>query len=246
MALHPVSTFLTGACLSGATLLLSACEAKPQTKPAPKAAQAAEDHSLRVKAIGSYILVQSEGGNHTFVCSDGTNIQSMPALKARFGNAFLWFRHEKKAYVIQDPATLAKARELFKDDPELEAQEKALEEQESKLDKQRDAIDARRDVLDQQRDRLEAQTEGLDEETQGATQALARMDVEQRKLDKDMQALDKELEALDKELETMSKQLETVSARQERLMNAAEQQLQLMMVETVKRGVAQPVNDKIK
>lgn len=240
MALHPLSILLTGAFLSGATLLLSACEAKPQ---APKAV---EDHSLRVKAIGSYILVQSDGGNHTFVCTEGAHSQSLPALKARFGNAFLWFRHEKKDYVIQDPATLAKARELFKDDPELEAQEKALEEQETKLDKQRDAVDARRDALDEQRDRLVDDEEDQDEEAPKSATARARLDAEMQKLDKGMQALDKDMQGMDKELEKLSKKLEDISAKQEKLMHAAEGQLQLMMVEAVKSGVAQPVNDKIK
>ncbi len=238
--------------LASTTLLLSACEAKPQASQmpmaprAPRAPAALEEHSLRVKAIGSYILVQSDGGNHSFVCTEGSHSQSLPALKARFGNAFLWFRHEKKAYIIQDLATLAKARDLFKDDPELEAQEKAMEEQETRLDKQRDAVDARRDALDEQRDRLQDQEENLDDENLNSASARTRLGTDMQKLDQGMQALDKELQGLDKELETMSKQLEAVSAKQEKLMQAAEQQLQLLMVESVKSGVAQPLNDKIK
>ena len=240
MALNSVSLLF-----ASATLLFSACEAKPQVSKAVPAA-IKEDASLRVKAIGAYILVQSDGGNHTFVCTEGAHSQSLPTLKARFGNAFLWFRHEKKAYIIQDPATLAKARDLFKDDPELEAQEKALEEQETRLDKQRDAVDARRDALGEQRDRLVDQEESLDDEAQGSTTARIRLDTEMQKLDKGMQALDKEMQGMDKDLEQLSRQLEAVSAKQEKLMQAAEHQLQLMMLETVKSGVAQPVDDKIK
>lgn len=239
MALNTLSILL-----ASATLLFSACEAKPQA-PSPKPATTKEDSSLRVKAIGAYILVQSDGGNHTFVCTEGTHSQSLPAMKARFGNAFLWFRHEKKAYIIQDPATLAKARELFKDDPELEAQEKSLEDQVTSLDKRRDAIDARRDALDAQRDRLVDREDDQDEDTKGANVAHARRDAEVQKLDKDLQALDKEVQTLDQEMEKLNHQLETVSNRQEQLMHDAEHQLQLMMVETVKSGVAQPVNDKI-
>jgi predicted phage tail protein len=241
----PFTCAIACALLSGSTLLLAACDARPQVPKAVVPA-VAEDQGLRMKAIGSYILVQSEGDNRTFVTTEGAHIKSIPALKARFGNTFLWFRFEKKDYVIQDPATLVKARELFKEDAELEAQEAALETQEAELDHQHEAIDARRDVLDEQRDRLGAQEEDQAEDAQGSASAHTGLDAERRKLDKEMQALDKELQTLDQELEKLSQQLEAVSAKQEKVMNAAEHQLQQMMMDTVKSGIALPVADKIK
>lgn len=231
------------ALIGGSTLFLSACDLRPQPpKAAPVAAAA--DPGLHVKAIGPYILVQGGQGEEMYVTTDGAHIKSIPALKAKYGPAFLWFRFEKKAYVIRDAATLTKARELFREDAALEAQEQALEEREAKLEAQREALDARRDAQDPARERLEEEEEALAEEAPAA--ARARIEGERQKLDKELAALDQELEGLEQAGEALEREREALSLQQERFTETAEQQLQALLAAAVKHGVAVPADDKMK
>lgn len=242
MTQYPVSSLLACSFLSGTTLLFSACEARGQK---PKATAARTEPNLAVKAVGPYLLLQREGGSSTYVCTDGARIPSLRALQARFGDAFLWFHHEKKAFVLQDPATLAKARELFREDPDLEAQDKALEAQEAQLDERRDDLDARRDRLEAQRDHLDQEREQLEEDDQASTQAHARLDAEMKRLDQRLELLDKEGQSLDQAFETLSQQRDALSDREEQRSQQAEAQLRSLLAASVKGGVAQPVGDKI-
>lgn len=230
---NPISTLLACSFLSGTTLLLSACESRG---PKPQAKTTTITPDLGVKAVGPYLLLQREGGGSTYICTDGARIPSLHALQARFGDAFLWFRQEKKAFVIQDPATLAKARVLFQEDPELEAQDKALEAQEARLDERRDALDAERDRLDQKREQLE-------EDDQVSTHT--RLDIEMQKLEQRLELLGQELHALDQEIEILSQQREALSDRVDQRSQHAEAQLRSLLAASVKGGIAQPVDDKI-
>lgn len=235
---------LAAALLYGSALALAACECRSGAAAVPQEAPKAQ--GAKARAAGTYVFFRSRGEHSSLIVSSGARIDSTDSLKARFGGSFLWFLQDRKPYVIQDEAILAKAEDLFKGDPSLEAQDRQLETREGQLEAQQNGLDARRDALDDKRDRLDEREEALNGEGPAPAGARARIDSERQAIDRDIQALDGELQKLDQAMEKLNGERETLSAKQEKQMEAAERQLLWLIQEAVKNGVARPVADKMK
>ncbi len=115
---------LTVACVASAAisspLLQKAPEppAPPQAPPAPPRPPEPPRPPRPERPEMTYAFVRSDGKGMS--CSASTSEQhEVQALKKRLKGDFLWFRDKDHSYVIEDPAEIAKLRELFKPMDEL-------------------------------------------------------------------------------------------------------------------------------
>ena len=249
MTLKTLPAFSISAFIIGSALTLSGCQPRAQgTASSPKAASPGVNPAsiLELKAIGPYLFVRGGEGDSVFVVENGAHIDSVATLKKRFGSTFLWFRLEGRPYVVQDEAALQQVRDLFKEDATLEAREQALEAQDSKLDGQRDGLEARMDTMTTREEKLDEQEEALEEESPAASAARELLAKDRQALQQEMAGLEKEEQALEQQTQKLNQQQEELSKQQEQLAETAERQLQLRMMEFVKKGLAHPVNDKLK
>jgi beta-lactamase regulating signal transducer with metallopeptidase domain len=89
----------------------------------------------------SYAVISPnrEGMSFSGVWDDLTSQQIEAARKQAKGE-FLWFTHEGKAYILDDPAAIAKIESLCKSMEELGKQQKELERQQKELGKQQEEL----------------------------------------------------------------------------------------------------------
>ena len=85
------------------------------TAAAPAAAPAAESRTIRLHDGGdSYALVR-KGERGITMSGSSDDIDDIEAARARADRDFIWFRRGGDAYVIDDPATVARANEAWRD-----------------------------------------------------------------------------------------------------------------------------------
>jgi prefoldin subunit 5 len=149
------------------------------------------------------------------------------ALKAKFGDAFLWFMKDHQGYVIKDGAALAKVRDLFRPEEALEAREGALDRQEEELDRRQEGLEARQDTLD---DRLES----LEEREEEGQDIAARRSA----LEKERAPLDREAKALGQEQEKLAERQRELGREQEKASQEAMRGLEALAADALRAGLA--------
>jgi len=102
------------------------------------------------KKSGYRYYVSDNGGSYAIVRGDGSHqmsfngdIHSSDIDKARQqagGKDFLWFKHEGKSYIVDDPATLAQIEAMYKPMEDLGRQQEELGKKQEVLGKQQEEI----------------------------------------------------------------------------------------------------------
>lgn len=173
----------------------------------------AEDHM-------TYVLFAP--GSESISMSGSTNdVERARALRVG-SEALLYVRRAGASYVIRDPGTLRAARALF------EPQE-ALGAQQSQLGSQQSALGARQAALGAEQARL------------GARQANATPR-EQEDLGRQQDELGRRQDALGQQQDALGRQQDALGREQDRLARIAEQKLDSLIGDAVRRGVAQRVD----
>src|SRR6202034_3808343 len=67
---------------------------------------------------------------------DRDDAEHARSLKKKYSGDFIWFEHDEKSYAIDDMATVARAKQLWLPQVELEKQQKDLARQQEDLAKQ--------------------------------------------------------------------------------------------------------------
>jgi beta-lactamase regulating signal transducer with metallopeptidase domain len=201
------------------------------TSPAAVAVPATVAQVTRLHTAGTrdaYALIRK--GKDGFAMSGSSD--DIPAIKtARSGldSDFIWFRRADKAYVIVDPATVARAQEAWRDSDKLGNQMEALGEQMEVHGAKMEALGEQMEQLAPPREEspaMKAAAQRMEElgKQQGAlgaqqaqlAAAMARGDEAQRgQLDRQMEALSNQQEALSRQMEQQSAVLEDASERLE-------------------------------
>lgn len=171
--------------------------------------------------------------------------------RSRGAGDYLWFRRSGKAWVIDDPAALARAVALFDPLRALEPEQEALRDRERALDHRENALDAEEERIDAAMERLdEHDADSDDDEDDGEYAAAApappspadereRGELERRQ--EELHARQRELQAEQREFERDERALDQ---REERLEAEAEAQLWRLMEESIGSGVAKAVGGR--
>jgi hypothetical protein len=176
------------------------------------AATAAADHA-------SYILF-APGSDSITMSGSSDDIRRARALRSG-REALLYIREGDAAYVVRDPETLRAARALF-------APEEALGAQQSELGSRQSALGARQARLGAEQARL------------GALQANATPR-EQEDLGRQQDELGRQQDVLGQQQDALGQQQDALGREQDRLARIAEDKLQLLVTDALRRGLAQRV-----
>ena len=117
-------------------------------------AYAQKDHSTYVVSNGkksgyryyfsnngdSYAIVKGNGSEHISFNGDIHTSDIDKARKLANGRDFLWFRHEGKDYVVDDPGTIAQIEAMYKPMEDLGRQQEELGKKQEALGKQQEEI----------------------------------------------------------------------------------------------------------
>jgi len=96
---------------------------------------------------GAYYIGRYDDGDSRFaivtkdsdaltMSGDRDDAEHARSLKKKYSGDFIWFQHEEKSYVIDDAATVARAKQLWQPQVDLERQQKDLAKQQEDLAKQ--------------------------------------------------------------------------------------------------------------
>ena len=188
------------------------------------AALSAATISIPMAAIAAdhttYVLF-SPGTDSVSMSGSMNDITRARALRAG-KEPLLYVRQGGTAYVIRDPATLTAARALFAPQEQLGAQQ-------AELGSQQAALGSRQAALGAQQARL------------GARQANATP-AEQSELGRQQDELGRRQDQLGQQQDALGRQQDALGREQDRLAHIAEDKLQALVADAIRRGIAQRVD----
>jgi chromosome segregation ATPase len=189
--------------------------------PTPAPASAPDDHA-------SYAFVR-KGEDGIAMSGNSDDADDIEAARARIDGDFLWFRRAGKAWVVRDPATIARARQAWAGTEGIEQEMRVLQAQMKPHEARMKALGARMQALDHDNamDTPEAKAalrniEAMSDRMQALAErqvALAgRMrhsgdDGERDRLEADRERLEHQQEALEAELDKHNATIAALSAR---------------------------------
>ncbi|HVM23558.1 MAG TPA: hypothetical protein VM308_09725 [Sphingomicrobium sp.] len=184
-------------------------------------ATAGPAHASQAESADRFHFVLFSSGDSSSM--NGTNDDYSRARAMRRGSEpLLYFRQNGAAYVIRDPATLARADALMKPQRELGARQSALGREQSALGRQQAALGAEQGRIGRM-----------------MADATARQMAE---LGRQQSALGRQQSALGAQQSTLGKQQGELGREQSRLAGLAAAQLRTLVAEALQRGLAQRVD----
>ena len=208
-------------------------------KPAAKAPVTVSDTSVTRPARGDAYALVRDGHDSMTVSGNMFDIRAADKAKLSLQGDFLWFRHGGEAYVVQDPATLAKASEAWKPTEALSAQMEALSgkmEVHSKvmqgLGDKMEVMSKRGEPVSDEMEKTSDKMEALSQQQQAISQKMQQVSEQMRRADdNEREALDRKMEALQAQMEPLQTQMEKYSDtmnEHSRRMQAAHEPIQAL------------------
>lgn len=195
-------------------------------KPAPAAAKLAVEAPVTVSDISvarpsrgdAYALVR-DGHDSMTVSGTTSDIRAADRAKLSLKGDFLWFRRGDKAYVVQDPAILAKANEAWKPTEAVGAKMEALGGKMEAHGKVMEGLSKEMEALGVRGEPGRAEMEKTGARMQEASQQQQAVSMKMQKLSLQMQRAsdDAEREALDRKMEALQAEMEPLQAQMEKL-----------------------------
>jgi hypothetical protein len=194
----------------------------------------------------SYVLAM---GQHT-ICTN-VDFDAFGRMREKRTGDFLWFRRAGKSYLVEDPATLRQAQELFAPIRALEPEQEALGRRQDELSQKEEELDREQDELEGRMDRLtdeDGETEDDGDSEFVVSQETTPPTEEQRaEIERELDELRGQQEALrprQRELEAKNRELDAVErsldAREEKLEREAEGKLWKLIDSAIQSGIAKP------
>ncbi|RCS29519.1 peptidase M56 [Rhodanobacter denitrificans] len=237
----------------------------PPPPPPPPPAPPHDISGLRVHHANVAIHTDaSEGfalldGDAAIVNGSDVDLAAAKRLQ-RNGRPTMWFRRGDKAYLIDDPAYVQRAKAAYapvdtlaRQQGELGGEQGALGGKQGALGAQQGTLGARQGQLAGQRAMLASQqamlaTQSSQHERSAETQANhAKLDTSEQELDRQQEKLSQQQSALGRQQAELGKQQEALGAqqealgkRQEQATNQANRQIGKLLDEAIAKGVAKP------
>ena len=230
----PLGTTVLAAGALAAGLLAAPVRAQDRTPSPARPAEAQRPSSSRRDA---YIL-STEGR----WISSGINMDDIGGRRERLGGGdFLWFRRGGKTWIVEDPATLARASALFEPVEALAPEQEAVHDRERALDDREQALDDEEERIEAAMERLEPEEDWDDEvEAPPRPEPTAEDDREREELRRRRDELRDRQRDLHAEQRAVERDERALDKREEDLERQAEAQLRSLMDELVASGAAKP------
>jgi beta-lactamase regulating signal transducer with metallopeptidase domain len=138
-------------------LMAQATPSKNEQGAQKKDEQASDDSDTINIQSGSYgsdsgprYVVILANSNSVTMSGNQEDLQHARRLRGKINGDFIWFERDEKSYVITDAAFLARVKQLFAPQEELEKQQDALGRQQDELGRQQDELGRQQDELGKQ------------------------------------------------------------------------------------------------
>ena len=179
-----------------------------------------------------YALVR--GDDSITLSGDLDTVDDIRVARGAIGRDFIWFRRDGETMVIDDPATVARVAEAWREVEALSPKMEALGEQ----------MQAHGERMEEIGERMEAVTEEFGEppEMDGA-RASARLAAHERRLEEmhaRLDALGREMDAAAEPMDELGEQMDALGREHERHAQVAERKMKAVIDEAVGRGLAKP------
>src|SRR5579872_844692 len=137
------ATVMLVACLAPVIVLTAGCSLQAQAQKSTAAQTTGRESGQKRSAFhltnnisDDEPFVIMHGGDTIIEDASGEDRSRANRLKARFGDDYIWFLHDSKAYYITDPALIQQAREYFRDQEALGAKQAELGARQAELGKE--------------------------------------------------------------------------------------------------------------
>jgi beta-lactamase regulating signal transducer with metallopeptidase domain len=101
----------------------------------------------RYEGWGPRFAIVTKDSDALTMSGDREDAEHARALKKKYSGDFIWFERDEKSYVIDDPTTVARAKQLWQPEVDLEKQQKDFAKQQEDLAKQEeDAVNKIQDM----------------------------------------------------------------------------------------------------
>jgi beta-lactamase regulating signal transducer with metallopeptidase domain len=188
---------------------------------------------------------------------NGNDADVAMARKLRGDDApLVWFRHGDKAYVVHDPAVVARATAIYAPVTEMASEQGRLAGEQGRLAGQQAGLAARDAAFAQEQAELageaaelaaqaaeadvgsdDAGRRSLEARQQSIAQRQARLEQRHVAMQKEIAAQQREFQA---QQAAFQKQQQALAERQQDISRKAEQQMQQLLEEAIRSGKAQP------
>jgi hypothetical protein len=162
---------------------IQAPPAAPAAPPAPPAPSYSNRRSYNYNQNGngdSYALVM--GDDHYTFSGDWQQMEDLQSIQKNTHGNFIYYRHDGKSYVIDDPTIVAHAKALYAPMEALGKQQEALGKQQEALGKQQEALGRLQSSVKIQNPDLSKETAALDKALQQMKQLQAEKEVDRESL----------------------------------------------------------------
>jgi beta-lactamase regulating signal transducer with metallopeptidase domain len=237
--------------------------APPAAPPAPPAPpQSAEYDGMSARQVYIDSGSQADGGfalmddQSIVVTAPPADLPAIKRLRKSSGAPLLWFRHDGRAYVIHDPATLAQAHEAYDPLTELARERGKLAGKQGKLAGKLAGLAARgaafaREQADLARLQADLAREAIGEKPGAASEAARQarerrhqeLQAQQARLQQKQAAIEKAIASQRHPLEAQQagfeRQQRALATRQQQVEHQAQQKMQQLLQEAIRQGKAQ-------
>jgi beta-lactamase regulating signal transducer with metallopeptidase domain len=208
--------------------------APPRPPKPPKPPKEGYSYSYNDNDNGdSWIVLKGE--NNTIMNGSTRDIEKVRRLRKN-GEDIFWFRRDGKAYVVRDAATLAQVERIWEPIGELGAKQGELGAQQGALGGRQGALGAKQGVLGAKQGALAAERARRGDE---ADEREIRK--RQREIEDEMDELSDQMEDLGREMEKLGERMEDLGRQMEAASAKAEKEMQALMAQAIRSGVAQEV-----
>jgi beta-lactamase regulating signal transducer with metallopeptidase domain/predicted nucleic acid-binding Zn-ribbon protein len=234
-----------------ATAPMPVVAATPATAPTPALAATAVTGSITLNGGNheAYAMVRA-GEDGMMLSGDLDDIGEVKRVRQHLHSDFMWFRHDGKTYVLQDPATLAAARRAWAPAEEMGERMEVLGKQMEPLGKRMEALGKQMESLSDDGEPYARQMEALSKRMEPLAEQQAELGEKMQELAAsrrdvaDDARIEAQMAQLQRKMEPLQSQMETLShAMQEH--SAAMQRAQLPMQEMSRRmqEASKPMED---
>lgn len=179
-------------------------------------------------------------GDMNVVNGDGdTDFQE---LRRTYGRQFFWFRHDGRAYVVRDAATIQRLVDLYRPQSELGREQGELGRKQGALGRKQGELGRRQGELGREQARLgveEARMSRFDDDDPSTITRRRELERRQRELSRRQDDLGREQDALGREQSKLGEVQSRLGDRQSALSRDIEQKLKPMLDEMIRKGVAE-------
>jgi DNA repair exonuclease SbcCD ATPase subunit len=179
--------------------------------------------ALTASGAGSFSYLYSRDGNS--IISGNIDVDRLLQINKRFPAPFLWARIDGKQYLIRDKTTLARVTAAFRDV---------------------DALHVEHERIERRMRPVEQREEELEDEMDGLSDALSDRDdlsrAERARMERRLDELTALIEPVQRQLRDLEREEEKLDQREEKLTAIAEREVQELVEDAIRRGLASRVN----